>query len=102
MVFSRRGSYQTFLGAKEEPGPALQGSDGVDRHMRRFVDGIRSGTPVGADAEVAHLSCGLFHLGEAAYRTGRVLHFDPERESFIDDDEANRLLTKDYREPWGL
>jgi predicted dehydrogenase len=102
MIFSRRGSFQTFLGVKEEPGPALQGSDGVDRHVRSFLDGIRGGTPAAAGAEVAHLSCGLVHLGEAAFRSGRVLQFDPERETVIDDEEANGLLTKQYRDPWGL
>jgi hypothetical protein len=42
------------------------------------------------------------HLGEVAYRTGRVLQFDPERETAVDDEKANRLLTKQYRDPWGL
>ena len=53
-------------------------------------------------AEVAHLSCSLIHLGETAYRVGRVLHFDPEREQIIGDAEANALLTKEYRDPWKM
>jgi len=52
-----------------------------------------------ANAEVAHLSCGLIHLGEIAYRVGRVLHFDPQAEKILDDPDADRLLTKDYLEP---
>jgi predicted dehydrogenase len=100
MVFSRRGSFQTYLGAMEEPGPGARGSDGVERHVRNFFDSIRAGTPPAADAETAHYSCALVHLGEIAYRTGRVLHFDPEHETFTGDDEANRLLTKPYRGPW--
>jgi hypothetical protein len=51
---------------------------------------------------VAHLSCGLTHLGEIAYRAGRVLHFDPGREKFIGDAEADKMLTKEYREPWSV
>ena len=55
-----------------------------------------------ANAEVAHLSCGLTHLGEIAYRAGRVLHFDPEKEKFINDAGADKMLTKEYREPWSV
>ncbi len=53
------------------------------------------------DADTAHLSCGLVHLGEIAYRTGRVLRFDPKTETFPGDRVANELLTKRYRRPWG-
>ena len=52
-----------------------------------------------ANAEVAHLSCGLVHLGEIAYRAGRVLHCDPDKKQVFGDQEADKLLTKEYREP---
>jgi predicted dehydrogenase len=102
MIFSRRGYFQTYLGAKEEEGPGMKGSDGVTRHVHGFLDCVRNGKPSVADAEVAHLSCALCHLGEAAYRAGRVLQFDPATESFVRDEEAQALLTKTYREPWKL
>ena len=65
---------------------------------------LRNSAPglVAADAKVAHLSCALVHLGETAYRLGRVLQFDPQTETITNDPEANRLLTKQYRPPWGL
>jgi hypothetical protein len=63
---------------------------------------VRSGKETHTGAEVAHLSCALVHLGETAYRTGRVLHFDPKAERVRDDAEADALLTKKYREPWGF
>jgi hypothetical protein len=50
----------------------------------------------------AHLTCGLVHLGEIAYRTQQVLEFDPATETILSDKEANALLTKEYRKPWGL
>lgn len=103
MIFSRRGYFQVYLGKKEEKGPGMEnGPTGHPEHMYNFLDCVRSREQPIANAEVAHLSCGLVHLGEIAYRTGRVLHFDPEREKFIDDPEADKLLTKQYREPWGL
>jgi hypothetical protein len=39
-------------------------------------------------------------LEETNYRLGRVLKFDPIAERFIGDDEANKLLTREYRAPY--
>ncbi len=102
MVFSRRGYFQTYLGAKEKTGPGKRGGAGNQEHVHAFLDCVRSGKSPNANAEAAHLSCALVHLGEVAYRTGRVMHFDPKTESFRDDDQANALLTKTYRAPWGF
>ncbi len=102
MLFSRRGYFQTYLGAKEEEGPGLRGGAGNEEHVHNFLDCVASGKSPHADAEIAHLSCSLVHLGEIAYRTGRVLRFDPKTETFTGDREANDLLTKDYRAPWGF
>lgn len=104
MIFSRRGYFQTFLGEKEEKGPAMGEKGRVGSplapHMGNFLDCVRSRKTTNASAEIAHLSCGLIHLGEIAYRTGRVLKFDPKNEDFLGDKEANTLLSKEYRKPW--
>ncbi len=105
MIFSRRGYFQVYLGSKEEKGPGSGGKDlaGTARdHMGNFLHCVRTRTQPDASAEVAHLSCGLIHLGEIAHRVGRVLHFDPHGEKFRDDAEANALLTKEYRSPWSI
>lgn len=103
MIFSRRGYFQVFLGKQEERGPGMaNGPRGHPEHIYNFLDCIRTREQPVANAEVAHLSCGLVHLGEIAYRVGRVLDFDPQSEVFIDDPEADKLLTKEYREPWGM
>jgi hypothetical protein len=39
-------------------------------------------------------------LEELKYRLGRTLKLDPERETFVGDEEANRLLTRPYRAPF--
>jgi hypothetical protein len=44
----------------------------------------------------------LVHLGEIAYRVGRVVDFDAETETIVGDEEASRLLTKQYRSPWNV
>ena len=51
--------------------------------------------------EEVHKSTVLCHLGNIAYRTGkRKLEFDGETERFVNDDEANKLVKRVYREPW--
>jgi len=53
-----------------------------------------------APVETAHFSSALAHLGNIAYRLGRRLEFDPARERFVGDEEADRLLTREYRKPF--
>ena len=42
----------------------------------------------------------LCHLGNIAFRTGRALTFDPAKEQFIDDKEANTWVAREPRKPW--
>lgn len=102
MLFTRRGYFEVRLGRKEEPGPTLRGTAGMPTHVHNFLDCVRSRQQPNASAEIAHLSCGLVHLGEIAFRVGRVLNFDPQSESIKGDNEAAAMLTKEYRQPWGL
>ena len=48
----------------------------------------------------AHLSSGLAHLGNIYYRLGRQLTFNPKAEKFINDPEADKMLTRNYRAPY--
>lgn len=107
MIFSRRGAFTVFLGPKGKPGPTegkeLRGQRGYAEHMADFLNAVRTRDPgTAAPPEIAHLSCALVHLGEIAFRTRGRLDFDPKTEQFIDCDEANGLLGKDYRAPYGI
>jgi len=106
MIFSRRGFFRTFLGRKEEPGPrsGRAGRVGapIPSHMQNFIDSIHSRKLTKADAESAHRTCALIHLGEIAYRTRTVLEFDPKTETITNSKEANAMLTKEYRGSYGL
>ena len=106
MVFSRRGAFSVFLGPKSQPGPTegkeLRGQRGYAEHMADFLSAVRTRrTETRANPETAHRSCALVHLGEITYRTGGRLDFDSESQQFVDCDEANELLTKKYRSPYG-
>jgi predicted dehydrogenase len=106
MIFSRRGFFSVFLGPKAQPGPTegkeLRGQRGYAEHMADFLTAVRKRTPTRAGAEVAHRSSALAHLANIAARTRGTLEFDPASETFRDCAEANVLLTKRYREPFGL
>ena len=107
MIFSRRGAFSVFLGHKGEPGPTegkdLRGQRGYTEHMSDFLDAVRTRrVETAASAQKAHFSCSLVHLGEIAYRTDGRVNFDPAKGVFIDNDIANGMLTKNYREPFGL
>ena len=106
MIFSRRGTFRTYLGRNDEPGPAMGKSGRVGAplsdHTGNWLDCIRSREKTRAHARIAHNTCGLIHLGEIAYRTRTVLEFDTENEQITNSDKANAMLTKEYRAPYGL
>jgi predicted dehydrogenase len=106
MVFSRRGAFSAFLGPKGKPGPTegkeIRGQRGYAEHMREFLSSIRTRKQTKANAQTAHYSCAIVHLGNIAFETKGRLDFDPKTETFVDCDAANELMTKNYRQPYRL
>jgi myo-inositol 2-dehydrogenase/D-chiro-inositol 1-dehydrogenase len=56
----------------------------------------------GGNAQVSHRLATTMHLGNLAIRLGRKLQWDPDREQFVNDDEANRFVNIPLRAPWHL
>ncbi len=105
MIIPDYSSYYTFLGPKREPGPSgsVPGAPMMDLdQFQNWIGAVRSRKPgdLTADIEQGHLSSTLPHLANIAYELGRTLDFDPETERFANDDQANKLLTRDYRESY--
>ncbi|RYC66854.1 Gfo/Idh/MocA family protein [Spirosoma sordidisoli] len=99
MVINGYADYKTYLGRNREPGPARNaGGD----HYKNFVDAARARDKkmLNGPVETAHLASSLAHLGNIAYRLGRTLDFDPQKEVFIGDKQANAMLTRKYRAPY--
>jgi len=71
-------------------------------HKQNFLDCIKSRKEPIAPAEVGHRSISVGLLGEIAMLTERKLHWDPEKEIFLNDEQANRLLSRPMRSPWHL
>lgn len=73
-------------------------------HAQNFLDCLHTRGKPAADLEtIGHPSSLLCHLGNAAWRAGRTLHFDPATYTFRGDADANQFLTRsEYRKPWLL
>ncbi|NOY81995.1 MAG: Gfo/Idh/MocA family oxidoreductase [Kiritimatiellaeota bacterium] len=69
-------------------------------HFANFLECVRTRRPPICDAEIGHRSATMCHLGNIAMLLGRKLKWDPTREEFPDDDEANRLRSRVPRPPW--
>jgi predicted dehydrogenase len=98
-----------FAGSGMEAEGAAVGGDKTFRaapssggHFANFIDAVRSGDPGDLNCDIleGHMSSVLPHLGNIAYRVGETLEFNGEFEKFIDNDEANMLLTRHYRHPY--
>jgi len=73
-----------------------------DDHVRNFLDCVKSRREPVAPAEVGHRSATVCHLGNVAVRLGRNVKWDPAKETFPGDDEANAMLDRPMRSPWHL
>ena len=71
-------------------------------HKQNFLDCIKSRKETIAPAEIGHRSISVALLGEIAMLTERKLRWDPEKEVFLNGDEANRMLSRPMRSPWHL
>jgi predicted dehydrogenase len=71
-------------------------------HKGNFIECIRTRAEAVSPAQIAQRSVSVGHLGVIAIKLGRKLKWDPEREGFVDDSEANRLLSRPMRSPWRL
>jgi hypothetical protein len=91
--------WQSYNG--KERNPAESGS-GLGNHYTNFCRAIRANDQslAMADIEEGFYSCALIHLGNISYRLGRTLEFDPETLTFVNDPEADRMLSREYREPF--
>jgi hypothetical protein len=92
---------------KDAPAPAVQdkweGDGWIARpHIQNWLDCIKSRELPNADVEIGHRSVSVCHLLNITRELGRKLRWDPEKESFVDDDEANQFLDRPRRQGYEL
>jgi predicted dehydrogenase len=71
-------------------------------HYVDWLNAIRKRSKPICDIETGCRSVTVCLLGNIAYKLGRPLKWDPRKEIFLDDAEANRLLSRPMRSPWHL
>ena len=69
-------------------------------HVRDFFNCIKSRRPTVAHPEMMHFSMSTVHAANICMWLKRDMRYDPGREEFIGDPEANRLRARAMREPW--
>lgn len=75
---------------------------GLQNHMQNFTAAIKEGAKLNCPVNIAAGVARTCHLGNIAYKTGRRLYWDPINQRFKNDEEANKLINADYRDPWRL
>ena len=76
--------------------------DSTVLHMKNFLGACRSRNyrELNAEVEIGATSAALVHFANISYRVGRRLTWDDAKKSFVNDSEATKLLTREYRKPY--
>ena len=83
-------------------GMRFAGGDNIRDHQRNWVECIKSREMPIADVEIGHRSATVCHLGNIARWAGRKLQWDPEKETFVGDDQANKLIARQQRKGYEI
>ena len=99
LVIDNYNKYYSFMGKEQTPGPTATKRD---EHWANFIGAVRSRKRQDLTAEIEEgaLSCNLMHLANISYRLGRTLNWDAKTMTVVNDPEANKMLTRDYRAPF--
>jgi predicted dehydrogenase len=94
---------------RAEPGSILAGVDvpkynwsRLKGHIRNFIDCTRTRELTASHPEIAHRAHTIAHCANICLRLGRPLQWDPSAERFVDDEEANHMLSRTMRPPWTI
>ncbi|HOK95739.1 MAG TPA: Gfo/Idh/MocA family oxidoreductase [Anaerohalosphaeraceae bacterium] len=79
---------------------AVELYDSPEQHLN-WLECIRSRKETVAPVEVAHRSCSVCLVSHIAMKLRRKLRWDPVKEQFIDDAQANAMLSRPQRKPYG-
>jgi myo-inositol 2-dehydrogenase/D-chiro-inositol 1-dehydrogenase len=73
-----------------------------DNHHANFIDAIKGRSQPAAPIQVAVRSDTICCLDQIAIKLRRKLRWDPAREGFVNDAEADALLDRPMRAPWSI
>lgn len=118
-IFVSRGSVKVTSSDPGEPEKTLQALEASDPKMldsviseneihlyksseqhTNWLESIRTREQPIATAEIGHRSCSTCLVSHIAMKLPRKLYWDPDKERFKNDDEANSMLSRPMRLPW--
>ena len=70
--------------------------------QRNFLDCVKSRKECYFPPEIGQRCFTIAHIGNISMLLGRKLKWDPDKEQFTGDEEANRMLSRSMRSPWRL
>ena len=73
-----------------------------ENHYKDFLDAMRKRSKPICDVEIGHRTSSVCNLGNIAYELKRPLQWNPKKEQFKNDKEANELLGRSMRAEWGI
>ncbi|HUS98625.1 MAG TPA: Gfo/Idh/MocA family oxidoreductase [Hyphomicrobiaceae bacterium] len=73
-----------------------------NNHHANFLDCVKTRRDPVSPIEAGHHANVICNLSDIAARLGRKLRWDPAKERFTDDDQANRMRTRAMRAPWKI
>ncbi len=71
-----------------------------EEQIGTFSESVRTRQKFALNEENGHRSATVVNMGIIALRLGRTLRFDPVKQEFIDDEQANRMINQPMRESW--
>jgi predicted dehydrogenase len=86
-----------WCSSSKEPGSS---PEQFSRHVRNFLDSIKSREQPVSDVEGAHQVATACHLANISLRLGRKIRWNPETEEILEDAQASAMLERPYRAPW--
>jgi hypothetical protein len=72
-----------------------------DEHHGNWLDCIQSRKEPISPVEIGHRTCSVCLVSHIAMKLPRKLNWDPKSERFVKDDEANAMLSRSQRKPYG-
>ncbi len=100
----KRGSLGANPGSliKDKPADTPEGPGEDKWHLENFLECIRTRKRPNADVEIGHRSTSLCHLITICRDLNRKLQWDPKAERFVNDEEANKFLSRPRRKGYEL
>ncbi len=84
----------------EDPQLGMPDEQNIKELFADFLSSIKSRKLPVSDIEIGHRSTTMSLLGMLSMKLGRSLDWDATKERVVNDDDANKLLRRDYRGAW--